>query len=97
MLVFAVICLCGSTVLVFASLQEQYIFDSTLDFIWELPKTLAMANAAPTLWWLVIFPVKLAFLFFFRRLIINWRKLHSWWWCGMLFTVAGLPVQEVAD
>ncbi|KAL8641516.1 MAG: hypothetical protein Q9228_001679 [Teloschistes exilis] len=71
MLAFAVICLCGSTALVVASLQEQYdelavilhssTFDPTLEFIEKLPKTLAMNNAASTLWWLVIFPVKLAF------------------------------------
>ncbi|KAL9589533.1 MAG: hypothetical protein Q9203_001669 [Teloschistes exilis] len=60
MLAFAVICLCGSTALVVASLQEQYdelavilhssTFDPTLEFIEKLPKTLAMNNAASTLW-----------------------------------------------
>jgi hypothetical protein len=44
-------------------------------------------NAAGTLWWFVIFPVKLAYLFFFRRLIFRIYRLNVWWWFVVCFTI----------
>jgi len=57
----------------------------------ELPEISKESNAVATLWWFVIVPVKLAYLFFFRRLISRLRDLNIWWWCVIIFTVpAGL-------
>ena len=98
---FAVLCLCGTTSLVYITLQNQY--DSLavilhgaesgllLNLLDKIPEIAKESNAAATLWWFVIFPVKLAFLFFFRRLISRLRDLNIWWWCVLTFTVlAGL-------
>ena len=100
-LLFAVICLCCSTGLAYSAMQNLYdslavilhggqsgLIFSILD---HLPETSKETNAETTLWWLVIFPVKLAYLFFFRRLISRLRDLNTWWWCVIVFTVpAGL-------
>ncbi|MCJ1283686.1 hypothetical protein MMC26_003017 [Xylographa opegraphella] len=57
----------------------------------ELPEISKEENAAATIWWFVIVPVKIAYLFFFRRLISRLRDLNIWWWCVIVFTVtAGL-------
>lgn len=45
-------------------------------------------DAATTLWWLVLFPVKFAYLLFFRRLISCVHYLlNIWWWFVVIFTV----------
>ena len=97
LLLFAVICLCGTTGVAFATLQGDYDsiqvilhaeLDLLLDVLDKVPKIAKMSNAASTLWWFVIFPVKLAYLFFFRRLIVRLRNLKIWWWCVVPFTIA---------
>ena len=101
LLLFAVICLCAVTGLAYSSIHNLYDslavilhgVESGLLFnlLEEIPKTSKENNAATTLWWLIIFPVKLAYLFFFRRLISRVRELNIWWWCVIGFTVpAGL-------
>ena len=40
------------------------------------------------LWWLVIFSVKLAYLVFFRKLVLHLRALTIWWWCVITFMVS---------
>ncbi|MCJ1402777.1 hypothetical protein MMC11_005998 [Xylographa trunciseda] len=101
LLLFAVICLVGTTALAYSTMQAQYdsvavilngaeggLIFSLLD---ELPEIAKKADAAATLWWFVIVPVKLAYLFFFRRLISRLRDLNIWWWCVIAFTIpAGL-------
>ena len=49
--------------------------------------TLQESMAISTLWWFVMFPVKLAFLIFFRRLLDRVRDLRIWWYCVVTFTV----------
>ena len=39
-----------------------------------------------SLWWLVVFPIKLAYLAFYR-LIAQFRRLRIWWWCVITFMV----------
>lgn len=101
LLLFAVICLCGTTGLAYAGLQSFYdelqvilhagegsLLVKVLDRIPEVAKE---ENASATLVWFVIFSVKMAYLFFFRRLLSCLENLKRWWWCVISFTVpAGL-------
>lgn len=107
LLLFAVICLVAVTGLGFSSLQHQYdllavilhgadpvLLFSVLD---DIPRTSVEENTAATIWWFVIYPVKLAFLFFFRRLIYRVRGLKLWWYFVVVFTVlAGLASLTVS-
>ena len=93
--------LCAATGLAYATLTAQYAllqlvlhgFQDALDFelLGEIPRISKQENAATNIWWLVIFSVKLAFLFFFRRLTSRLRSLRVWWWFATILTiVAGL-------
>lgn len=62
--------------------------DLLFDVLDNVPKIAKLSNSASTLWWFVIFPVKLSYLFFFRRLILRLRNLKIWWWCVVPFTIA---------
>lgn len=53
----------------------------------KIPKIAKEEDAASTLWWFILFPVKLAYLFFFRRLISRLHGLNTWWWCVTVLTV----------
>lgn len=59
-----------------------------IDLLEVIPTISKEENAASTLWWFVIFPVKLAYLLFFRRLISRVPNLNIWWWFVAIFTVA---------
>lgn len=106
LLLFAVICLCGATGLAFSTVQGHYDvviaiwhveLDRLFDVLDNVPMASKLSNAATTLWWFVIFPVKLAYLFFFRRLILRLRNLKIWWWCVVMFTIpAGLVCVAVS-
>lgn len=100
-LLLAVVSLCGATGLAYATLTAQYEllqlvlhgFADDLAFkqLAEIPRTSKEENAATNIWWLVIFLVKMAFLFFFRRLISRLRTLNIWWWFATTLTIiAGL-------
>ncbi|KAL8906158.1 MAG: hypothetical protein Q9207_002191 [Kuettlingeria erythrocarpa] len=79
LLLFAVVCLCGTTGLAFRNMPSLYNILAVIlhgpdlqrlvETLHEIPEISKRNNAAATLWWAVIYPVKLAFLFFFRRLI----------------------------
>ena len=107
LLLFAVVCLCVATALAYVTLPGQYAslqvilhgFDNGLAFglLGKIPEVSKEENVASTIWWLVIFPVKLAFLFFFRRLISRMRGLNLWWWCSTAFTVIAGLVCVVAN
>lgn len=96
LLAFAVVCLCATTVLNY--LTVDYIYNalkvillgagnSLGDLIAQIPLKMKETDAAAGFWWLVIFSVKLAYLFFFRRLIFGLQGLSRWWWCVMVFMV----------
>ena len=100
-LLFAVVSLCGATGLAYATLTAQYAmiqlvlhgFENSLTFelLAEIPRISKQENAVTNIWWAVIFSVKMAFLFFFRRLISRLRSLNVWWWVATTLTVlAGL-------
>lgn len=103
LLLLAVVCLCCQTGLAYDSMPFQYDIlavilhqdnsgvTALLNDLPEIPKVSMEDNAASTLWWLVIFPVKLAYLFFFRRLISRIGDLKIYWWCVLAYTIpAGL-------
>ncbi|KAI4155734.1 MAG: hypothetical protein L6R39_001186 [Caloplaca ligustica] len=107
LLLFAVICLCVTTGLDLDNVQSLYdslavilhgpdmnLLLKTLD---QIPRISRHNNAAATLWWCVIYPVKLAFLFFFRRLIVRLPKLYVWWWWVLGITVLSWIGATVAD
>jgi hypothetical protein len=79
----------------------QVIFNADLDLllhtIGEFQWFLEMSNAVATLWWCVVFTVKLAYLFFFRRLVVRLRNLEIWWWFVVTFTIAGWVASLVSS
>ena len=100
-LIFAVACLCAVTGLAYATLPAMYALiqlafhgfenDLTFELLGEIPRISKQQNAASNIWWLVIFSVKIAFLFFFRRLISRLRGLNIWWRVATTLTIlAGL-------
>lgn len=100
-LLFAVVCLCAATGLGYATLTAQYALlqlvlhgyedDLAFELLGEIPRISKQENAATNVWWLVIFSVKMAFLFFFRRLTSRLRSLKLWWWFATTLTIiAGL-------
>lgn len=107
LLLFAVICLCGTTGLALSNMQSLYNslavilhgpdLGLLLDTLNHIPEISKRNNAAATLWWCVIYPVKLAFLFFFRRLIIRLRGVYLWWWWALAFTLLAWIGATVAD
>lgn len=57
----------------------------------DILRTIKEEEALNTINWFVIFQVKLAFLFFFRRLVYRVRDLRIWWYFVVVFTLlAGL-------
>ena len=106
-LLFAVVCLCAATGLAYVTLTAQYAMlqlvlhgfedDLAFEVLEEIPRISKQENAATTLWWLVIFSVKLAFLFFFRRLISRLRNLNIWWWFAITLTIVAGVVSMAAS
>ena len=107
LLLLAVICLCGVTGLSYAVMQHLYNSLAVIlhnaetsiifDLLVQIPTISKESNAAATIWWFVLFPVKLAYLCFFRRLIFRVRGLNIWWWCVLIFTIIGGIVSIVAS
>src|SRR6186713_658398 len=89
LLVFAILCLITNTVLFYLTLEDQYeAYDimsngpygpRLLTFIDKLPKSKKIGDAIATIWWLCLFSVKLAYLFFFRKLIDRLKAFKIWW------------------
>ena len=95
-IVLAVVCLVATTALYYLTVQNLYDelavilygFGANLMSVLESIETEAkLANAMAILWWLVLFPIKLAYLFFFHRLIDRVWKLKWYWWFVTLFLV----------
>lgn len=97
LLLFAVAILCAVTVLYYLTLDNMYnLLDLILlgmgdrlllDVIKAIPRESKEANTLSMLNWLVIFPVKFGYLFFFRKLVSRLRKIEIWWWCVTVFMV----------
>ena len=97
MLAFALICLCATTGLTYTILQDQYNALQVIlqggesgllsQLIGKVPTITKKEDAASTLWWIIIYTIKMAFLLFFRRLIARLPKLNAWWWGATTFTI----------
>lgn len=112
LLLFAVVCLCGTTALAFSNMPSLYDilavildgpevqlrpdFERLLSSLFEIPEISKRNNAAATLWW-AFYPVKLAFLFFFRRLIVRLPSLYAWWGLALMLTILAWAGALVAD
>lgn len=78
-----------------AILEGDFVALSKL--LGKIPQISKEENTAATLWWFVIFPVKLAYLVFFRRLILRVRGLNVWWRIAAPLTVLGGIACLIAD
>lgn len=97
-LFFGVACLCGATSLYYLTMRYHYdvlavilhsrVNELLVNLLEVIPTISKEQNAATTLWWFVIFPVKLAYMLFFRRLISRVYNLWVWWWFVVVFTAA---------
>ncbi|MCJ1307077.1 hypothetical protein MMC25_000723 [Agyrium rufum] len=107
LLSFAVICLIAVTALAYTGMQNEYDLLAVIlhgadpallvGLLDRIPQTSMEENAISTLWWFVIVPVKLAFLFFFRRLLYRVPDLKIWWYIVVVFTIlAGLTCIAVS-
>lgn len=95
LLLFAVICLCIVTGLDLS--DTHHLYDSVA-VIFQGPDSMLLINIVTSaLWWCVIFPAKLAFLFFFRRLILHLPRLYMWWWCALAIMLLSWAASTVAD
>lgn len=96
-LLFAVISLISATVLYYVFLRYLYAGLDVINrgatspflmaYLADSPRVSKTANALDTLWWVVIFSVKLAYLAFFHKLIFRVRGLKIWWWIAVGFMV----------
>ena len=106
LLLFSVICLIVDTGLSLSITQPVYDAlsvilhgpDLTLltKTLGGLPEIARQNNAVGVLGWCTIFSAKLAFLFFFRRLIIHSPSLYMWWWWALAITLLSWVASTVA-
>jgi hypothetical protein len=98
--------LCAATGLAYATMPYQYNslqvilegdFSSLSKLLSKIPQISMEENAAASLWWFVLFLVKMAYLVFFRRLIIRERVLNMWWWFSVAFTILDGIACVIAD
>ena len=88
-LLFAVVMLIGNTTLCYLLFPRLYrtlqvtlgTINSEILFevLNEIPTESAEADAIAMLWWFTIYPVKLAYLLFFRKLISRLKRLTRYW------------------
>lgn len=91
------LCLVGVTALDYVSLQNLYdvlaviLYGSGANLFSLLERVemaARMGHAMSTMWWLVLFPIKLAYLLFFRKMIDRLPRLNIYWWCIVAFMVS---------
>lgn len=105
LILFSVIILIAATVLWYISVNNLYnalvvvlegVGSSKLfDVLKVIPTESKQANALSTLWWFVIFPVKFAYLVFFKKLINRLKHLTRYWWVVTAFMIPALIINEV--
>lgn len=103
-LLWAVVVLCGVTTLCYVALPDLYILinlrsshlegEKLLDVFKKLPVEAKEFIAVAKLWSLVLFSIKLAYLFFFRKLVCRLKKLKIWWWCVTIFMVSAESLES---
>ncbi|MCJ1428168.1 hypothetical protein MMC29_006076 [Sticta canariensis] len=97
-LIFAVVCLCVATGLLFAFLSSMYLLEALItddpnatipmDIIDQVEWFRALSTAFLVLTFTTIFAVKFSFLFLFKALIRNVRKMKIYWWTVVSTTAA---------
>jgi hypothetical protein len=86
-LLLALVALISSNALFFAAVPELYLFASASlgqipphkNFFQAAADTALLACAGEILSWIIIFAVKISFLFYFRTLIERMYRLTIWW------------------
>lgn len=102
LLLFAVAILGGVTVVYYLALNNMYeLIDPILlgmgdqllvDILKNISTESKESNAGAILSWLVLFPIKFAYLFFFRKLVTRLGKIQKWLWCVMACMVCAESV-----
>lgn len=97
-LIFAVVCLCVAIGLLFAFISSMYLLEALItddpnasipiDIIHQVEWFRALSTAFLVLTFTTIFAVKFSFLFLFKALIRNVRKMNIYWWIVVSTTVA---------
>lgn len=97
-LIFAVVCLCVAIGLLFAFLSSMYLLEALItddpnatipiDIIDQVEWFRALSTAFLVLTFTTIFAVKFSFLFLFKALIRNVRKMNIFWWTVVSTTAA---------
>ena len=101
LILFAVGCLVSVIYLAYTLMQTLYDaiwfdvngFNST--FVWGLghiSNQVKKERIEISLSWLVVCLVKMAYLFFFRRLVSRLRGFNIWWWCVVAVVVSAALV-----
>ena len=97
LLLASIVILIATTGVCFASLVGMYESidiiligaSSTVltEFIEHFTTEAKETNAMSVLWWLILFPIKVAYMSFFHKLTAQLRNLRIWWWCVSGFMV----------
>lgn len=96
-LVLSVACLIACTTFNFVDLGNIFFAlrlslyglqgSSLADYAKEAPVQPKRSTILLSLWRLTVFGVKLAYLLFFRKLVLRLKCLTSWWWLVVTFVV----------
>lgn len=97
-LIFAVACLCVAVGLLFAFISSMYMLEALItddpnaivpiDILDQVQWFRKLSTAFLVLTFTTIFAVKFSFLFLFKALIRNVRKIKLYWWTVVLTTTA---------
>lgn len=95
-LIFAVVCLCAAVGLLFAFISSMYLIEAlitndpnatiTSDIFDQVESFRKLSTAFLVLSFTAIFAVKFSFLFLFKALIRNVRKIKIYWWTVLVTT-----------
>ena len=95
-LLVAFACLIAATAINYVNLLSIYnvlaaiLFgsgDTLFQLLNDVEPSAKRTDAIVTLWWLVLYSVKLAYLFFFRKFIDRVPRMRIYWWCVICFLI----------
>lgn len=97
-LILAVVCLIAAVGLLFAFISSMYLIEALItndpnvvipsDITVQVERFRKLSTAFDVLTYTTIFAVKFSFLFLFKALIRNVRKINIYWWTVALTTAA---------
>ncbi|KAL9047918.1 MAG: hypothetical protein Q9162_007912 [Coniocarpon cinnabarinum] len=107
LLLFSVVILIAATIIYYIQVALLYdalgvilhgfgssLFGETLK---KIPRESKLSNALDTLWWVILFSVKVAYLLFFRKLISRLTYLKRYWWFVVGFLFPAFVICEVVS